>query len=264
MNRILFYGGGNIAQAIISGLLGSGHDKSSIFYIDRNKTNQLKLKKLGVKKYVASTSKSTIDLIVLCVKPKDALDAYKAITQDFHNPKVISLVAGIGSRKYLSISKDVKLVRGMPNTSSKHGMGITALLNINASKTLYENIKRLFNRTGITLDLSNEKAINDFTGLIGSGPAYFYYLLKSYEKALNKMVDRDSKKTKLIMANLMSGIGESIKGDKSIDELIKSVASKKGTTEAGLKAMKEEKMTESFNKSIKAAMNRAKEISNES
>jgi pyrroline-5-carboxylate reductase len=88
--------------------------------------------------------------------------------------------------------------------------------------------------------------------------------LKSYEKALNKMIDEDPKKTKLVMANLMSGIGESIKGDKSIDELIKSVASKKGTTEAGLKAMKEEKMIESFNKSIKAAMNRAKEISNES
>ena len=262
MNRILFYGGGNIAQAIISGLLSSGLGKSSIFYLDRNETNQLKLKKLGIKKYAASNG--AIDLIVLCVKPKDALDAFKAIAGDFPNPKVISLVAGIGSRKYLSISKDVKLVRGMPNTSSKHGMGITALLNINASKTLYGNIKKLFNRTGITIDVSNEKTINDFTGLIGSGPAYFYYLLKSYEKALNKMIDEDPKKTKLIMANLMSGIGESIKGDKSIDELIKSVASKKGTTEAGLKAMKEEKMIESFNKSIKAAMNRAKEISNES
>ena len=262
MNRILFYGGGNIAQAIISGLLSSGLNKNSIFYIDRNKANRLKLKKLGIKKYVASDN--AIDLFILCVKPKDALDAYKAIAEDFPNPKVISLVAGIGSRKYLSISKDVKLVRGMPNTSSKHGMGITALLNINASKTLYGNIKKLFNRTGITLDVSNEKTINDFTGLIGSGPAYFYYLLKSYEKALNKMIDEDPKKTKLIMANLMSGIGESIKGDKSIDELIKSVASKKGTTEAGLKAMKEEKMIESFNKSIKAAMNRAKEISNES
>ena len=105
MNRILFYGGGNIAQAIISGLLSSGLGKSSIFYLDRNETNQLKLKKLGIKKYAASNG--AIDLIVLCVKPKDALDAYKAIAEDFPNPKVISLVAGIGSRKYLSISKDV-------------------------------------------------------------------------------------------------------------------------------------------------------------
>ena len=165
MNRILFYGGGNIAQAIISGLLSSGLNKNSIFYIDRNKANQLKLKKLGIKKYVASDD--AIDLIILCVKPKDALDAYKAIAENFSKPKVISLVAGIGSRKYLSISKDVKLVRGMPNTSSQHGMGITALLNVNASKTLYRNIKRLFNKIGITLDVSNEKTINDFTGLIG-------------------------------------------------------------------------------------------------
>ena len=262
MNRILFYGGGNIAQAIISGLLSSGVDKNFIFYIDRNNANQLKLKKLGIKKYTASNDAT--DLIILCVKPKDALDAYKTIAENFSKPKVVSLVAGIGSNKYLSICKDVKLVRGMPNTSSQHGMGITALLNVNASKTLYRDIKKLFEKVGITLDVSNEKIINDFTGLIGSGPAYFYYLLKSYEKALIKMVDGDSKKTKIIMANLMSGIGESVRGDKSIDELIKSVASKRGTTEAGLRVMKAEKMTESFNKSIKAAMNRAKEISNES
>ena len=83
MKRILFYGGGNIAQAIIYGLLSSGLDKSSIFYIDRNKTNQLKLKKLGIKKYVASDD--AIDLIILCVKPKDALDAYKAIAENFSN-----------------------------------------------------------------------------------------------------------------------------------------------------------------------------------
>ena len=63
MNRILFYGGGNIAQAIISGLLSSGLNKNSIFYIDRNKANQLKLKKLGIKKYVASDD--AIDLVHL-------------------------------------------------------------------------------------------------------------------------------------------------------------------------------------------------------
>ena len=163
MNRILFYGGGNIAQAIIYGLLSSGLDKSSIFYIDRNKTNQLKLKKLGIKKYVASDD--AIDLIILCVKPKDALDAYKAIAENFSKPNVISLVAGIGSRKYLSISKDVKLVRGMPNTSSQHGMGITALVNVNASKTLYRNIKRLFNKIGITLMYQMKKPSMILLGL---------------------------------------------------------------------------------------------------
>ena len=56
----------------------------------------------------------------------------------------------------------------MPNTSSQHGMGITALLNVNASKTVYRDIKKLFEKVGITLDVSNEKIINDFTGS-GSG-----------------------------------------------------------------------------------------------
>ena len=61
----------------------------------------------------------------------------------------------------------------------------------------------------------------------------------------------------------MMGVGKSVIGDKSLEDLISSVASKKGTTEAGLKSMKENKISSSFNESIKAAIKRSKEISSE-
>ena len=75
MKKIVFYGSGNISQALISGLLSSGYKKNLIEFIDRNKINSRKTKKLGATK----TNLKTIDtksIIFLGVKPKDAMNAY--------------------------------------------------------------------------------------------------------------------------------------------------------------------------------------------
>ena len=102
-----------------------------------------------------------------------------------------------------------------------------------------------------------------FTGFIGSGPAYFFYLLKTYEKNLNKLSNGDSLKSKEIIASLLIGVALSIKNGGSMDELIKIVASKKGTTEAGINLYKSKKLLNIFDYGIKSAIKRSKEISNE-
>ena len=66
---------------------------------------------------------------------KDAMNAYTEICAEVEKPKIVSLVAGIKSNKYLSESKGVELIRAMPNTSSQFNKGITAICNCNANKT---------------------------------------------------------------------------------------------------------------------------------
>ena len=78
----------------------------------------------------------TKSIIFLGVKPKDAMNAYAEICAVVKKPKIVSLVAGIKSNKYLSESKDVELIRAMPNTSSQFNKGITAICNCNANKQL--------------------------------------------------------------------------------------------------------------------------------
>jgi len=261
MKDILFYGGGNIAQSVIEGLIKSGYPKNNIYYKDRNITNQKKLKKLKIRKL--SGDANNIDFFILCVKPKDALNAYKEILNIKKDPKIISFVAGIKSKKYLKINKNVKFLRAMPNTSSRFDLGITALFNCSFQKRDMNLIKNLFKRFSKVIELNNELKMDQFTGLVGSGPAYFFYLLKVYEKELLKMCNGNKYEVNAIMTNLLEGVSQSLKVNDDLDDLIKMVASKKGTTEAGLKSFRINKIDKIFEGGLKKAIKRSKEISNE-
>ncbi len=262
MKKIVFYGSGNISQALISGLLSAGYKKNLIEFIDRNKINSRKTKKLGATKNNLKTI-DTKSIIFLGVKPKDAMNAYAEICAVVKKPKIVSLVAGIKSNKYLSVSKDVELIRAMPNTSAKFNKGITAIYNCNAAKTTFNHVSLLCKKVGTIIEITEESKIDDFTGLIGSGPAYFFYLLKVYEKRILKLCDGDKSKKDIIICNLLEGVTHSIRDNNNLDELIASVASKKGTTEAGLKSFKSSKLSQNFEKGISSAIKRARDISGE-
>ena len=261
MKNILFYGGGNIAQSVIEGLIKSGFSKKNIYFIDRNLSNQKKLKKLKIRKFAGDANE--IDFFILCVKPKDALNAYEKITIMKNNPKIVSFVAGIKSKRYLKLNKNVKFLRAMPNTSSRFDLGITALFNYSFQKTDMAYIKGLFKKFGKVIELDRESKMNQFTGLVGSGPAYFFYLLKTYEKELLKMCNGNKDEVASIMKNLLEGVSKSIQVNDNLDELIKMVASKKGTTEAGLKSFSSNNINKIFKDGLKKAIERSKEISNE-
>ena len=261
MKNILFFGGGNIAQSVIEGLIKSGYKRNNIFFIDRNAKNKKKLEKLKIKKFSRDKS-DQISFCFLCVKPKDALSSFKEIKQLKKNAKIISFVAGIKSNKYLKIDKTSKFMRAMPNTSSRYGLGITALFNSTFSKEDKKLINKLFNKVGMVIELNKEIEMDQFTGLVGSGPAYFFYILKAYEKELLKMCS-NNKKVNEIMVNLLKGVSMSIKNNNDLDELVNMVASKKGTTEAGLDSFKKNKLNKYFKDGLRSAVKRSKEISNE-
>lgn len=261
MKNVVLFGGGNIAQAIIKGLINSGYKKNNIFYIDRSNKNQKILSKLRIKN-LKNHKSVKVDLFILAVKPKDAITAYREILEKYKNPKIVSCVAGIKSKKYLKINKNIQFLRAMPNTSSEFNLGITALFNSSFKKDNLSKVVSLFKRIGITISLEEESKIDTFTGMIGSGPAYFFYLLKSYEKKLMDLCNKDRKKINNIMVNLMKGVSLSIEKN-DLESLITAVASKKGTTEAGLESFKTNNLDKVFEQGLDTAIRRSKEISNE-
>ncbi len=261
MKNVVFYGGGNISQAVAEGLIKSGYEKNKIFYVDRNPKNKRILEKLQINNLEGNNTVK-VDLFILAVKPKDAINAYKEILKKYERPKIISFVAGIKSKRYLKINQDIEFLRAMPNTSSKFNLGITAIFNSSFRKNNLKKVISLFKRIGMTIELEKEVKIDGFTGMVGSGPAYFFYLLKSYEKKLMSLCNKDKKKVNDIMVNLMKGISLSIEKD-NLDNLIMAVASKKGTTEAGLKSFKSNKLDKIFEQGLDSAIKRSREISDE-
>ena len=207
MKRLVFFGAGSISQAVIDGLIESGYSKENISYVDRNKSNSLKLNKQKIKKYSTEDAKSS-DIFVLAVKPKDALAAYAEICSFVKKPKIVSLVAGLKSKKYLSQSSNVELMRVMPNTSSRFNKGITAIYNISASESTQKKVALVFKKVGMILDIQKESHMDDFTGLVGSGPAYFFYLLQVYEKRIMKISNGNPEKKNLMISNLLDGVSK--------------------------------------------------------
>ena len=202
------------------------------------------------------------DLIIIAVKPQDFAFVTENLT--FKIPEkslVLSIMAGISIEKIQTFLNHKFVVRAMPNSPTLLGMGITgytAADDISFSELM--NVERLLNSTGRSVYLEDEKLLDGVTALSGSGPAYFYYIIDAMIKAGTEM-GIDENLSKLFVKQTMLGAYHLINNsDRSLEELIKDVASKGGTTEAALKTFEDNQLKSILKKGILAAENRAREL----
>ena len=207
---------------------------------------------------------STIDadLIIVAVKPQD----FRHLSENFRlqlkeNQMVLSIMAGIKIQKIQKLLNHPLVVRAMPNSPTLLGMGITGYTSAEGvSFSQLINIERLLNSTGRSVYLENEELLDSVTALSGSGPAYFYYIVDAMIKAGIDM-GIDENLSKLFVQQTMLGAYHLINNsDKSLEELIKDVASKGGTTEAALKTFDDNHLKDIIKDGILNAEKRAKEL----
>jgi pyrroline-5-carboxylate reductase len=151
----------------------------------------------------------------------------------------------------------------MPNTPALLGMGMTAFAAASAvGLSDIRKVENLINSTGRAVFLEEESLLDAVTGLSGSGPAYFFYLIKAMIDAGVKMGFEPAMASLLVKQTMLGSYHLMQTSDKTLDELIQAVASKGGTTEAALKSFKESAVAEGLQKGIIAAKDRAKELAN--
>ncbi len=202
------------------------------------------------------------DLIIIAVKPQDFLHVAENVKFRLkENQMVLSIMAGIKIEKIQQLLHHQSVVRAMPNSPTLLGMGITGYT---AAKGMIfndlMNVERLLNSTGRSVYLENEDLLDGVTALSGSGPAYFYYIVDAMIKAGIQM-GIDENLSKLFVKQTMLGAYHLINNsDKNLEELIKDVASKGGTTEAALKTFEENNLKEILQNGILDAEKRAKEL----
>jgi len=237
----------------------------NLLLITRHTERKEEIRSLFPHSEIASFSEIEVlnaDLIIISVKPQDF--SFVAANLPFkikEETLVLSIMAGISIEKIQTALHHKLVVRAMPNSPTLIGMGITgytAAEGITVNQLM--QLERLMNSTGRSVYLENESLLNGVTALSGSGPAYFYYIIDAMIKAGTEM-GIDENLSKLFVKQTMLGAYHLINNsEKSLEELIKDVASKGGTTEAALQIFNELQLKETLQKGIFAAENRSKEL----
>jgi pyrroline-5-carboxylate reductase len=239
--------------------------KSDLLLVEKNESRKTELIKLDIGTVVTPTDEAIrmADLIIISVKPQDFNELCLQLINNINeNGIVLSIMAG---KKIPFLQKALNhptVVRAMPNSPVELGMGITGF---SVSKELsHEQIRKVENllaTTGRTLYFEDEKMLDAVTALSGSGPAYFYYLLKNMIEAGVKL-GMDEATASILMKQTMHGAYHLINnGNKTLDELIKTVSSKGGTTEAALKTFEDGQVGEILQQGMIKAEKRAAELS---
>ncbi len=265
--KVAFIGAGSMAEAMIAGLVQSGRIPPENI-IATNRSNAQKLTALE-KKYGIRGLKleylpfDQIDILILAMKPKDVDQALNYLKHRIKpNQLILSVLAGI-TTTYLehNLHDDQQVVRVMPNTSSAIGESATAISPGHKTTEIhvYET-KELLNCIGSVFQI-DEKNMDIFTGLAGSGPAYFYYLMEHMELQGAK-AGFDLQTTRQIIAQTIVGAARMVQEqDETPAVLREKVTSPNGTTAAGLQALDLNGGGIAIAKAVEFAANRSKEIS---
>jgi pyrroline-5-carboxylate reductase len=264
---IAFIGAGSMAEAMISGIVTAEKIGNNQIFVT-NRSNMERLNELQEHYGIIGVTRENlnlenIDIIVLAMKPKDVESSLQSIKDKLKpNQLILSVLAGV-TTSFIeqNVPSGQEVIRVMPNTSSMIGESATA---ISAGKyTSKQNLSltaELLRCIGEVYVIPEEK-MDIFTGIAGSGPAYFYYLMEHMElegqkAGLNTIITRQ------IIAQTILGAAKMIQEqDEPPKVLRENVTSPNGTTAAGLDALKLHGGGKAISQAIKQATNRSREIS---
>ncbi|PIR87377.1 MAG: pyrroline-5-carboxylate reductase [Candidatus Harrisonbacteria bacterium CG10_big_fil_rev_8_21_14_0_10_49_15] len=260
-NKVAIIGYGVMGSVLLKAIRASGISKS-ILVCDSDEKKKHRVSSLKDVSFSTDINKcSDADVIFLAIKPQDF---QKIVLSPKKHSLVCSIMAGV-PMKMIKEKLGVKnIVRAMPNTPATHGVGMTAWVSSQgASEKEKGLLKKVFNEMGEEIEVSTENMIDKATAISGSGPAYIFHVAFAFIKAAQSLGVSKKDSQKLVIQTL-KGAAMLVSENEDIEELIKRVASKGGTTEAALKIFEKEKEKSTWKKAVRAAYQRAKEISKDS
>jgi pyrroline-5-carboxylate reductase len=265
-DNIAFIGGGNMASAIIGGLLKSGLAASQLQVVEPFEAQRIKLQQEFGLEVQASASESLAKagMVVWAIKPQVFKDA--ALQTRFHTKTALhlSVAAGIPSSSIAHWLGTDRIVRAMPNTPALVGKGMTALFARPAvTATDQLAVEHVIKTTGEFLWLVDETHLDAVTALSGSGPAYVFYFIEAMIEAGIALGLAREQAHKLAIATFTGASALAKASDEPIEILRSRVTSKGGTTYAAITSMEQDSVKLLFVRAMMAARQRAREMGEE-
>ena len=260
-----FIGAGNMAYALVSGLVNNGFSTQNIKLSDTDEALlSLRADEFNLEVFTDNTKLAAqCDVIVFAIKPQVLSVVCKELQEHIsHNPLIISIAAGV---RAVDINRwlggNASIVRAMPNTPALLGQGATGMMandvvNVD-QKALAEQI---LSAVSTCLWVEDEKMLDVVTALSGSGPAYFFLLIESMAKAGAALGLDESTAQQL---SIQTALGASMMADSSDDsahELRARVTSPNGTTQAAIESFQEQNFDMIVTHAMRAAFDRSREM----
>lgn len=258
-----FIGGGNMATALIGGLLRAGTDPARLIVVEPHETQREKLARdHGVPALAAADERlAAAATVVWAVKPQVFAEAAAACAPHVAGALQVSVMAGVRCATVARTSGSARVVRAMPNTPALIGQGIAGL-HATAAVSAAERaeVDALFAPTGAALWLPREDDLDAVTALSGSGPAYVFYFLEAMMQAAAEMGLTETQGRLLAQHTFAGAAALAAASPLSPQELRAQVTSKGGTTHTALVSLEDSGVKAAFVKAMHAARQRAAEL----
>lgn len=268
-SNVTFIGAGNMASAIIAGMVQGGYPAAAITATaTRDTTLQPLHDKLGI--HTSTDNHAAIaeaDVVVLSVKPQIMRKVCESLREPIQRrrPLIISVAAGLSADTLDQwLGGDLAVIRCMPNTPSLVGVGASGLFaNPRVSDAQHQLATQLMESVGITAWVEEESLIDAVTAVSGSAPAYFFLIFEAMEDAGVKLgLDAETAR-RLTMQTALGAATMAMRSDKPPAELKRNVMSPGGTTEQAIAHLDQAGLRDILGGAMRACAQRASEMSAE-
>ena len=268
MDTIGFIGAGNMAEALIKGIIKANLCKSKNILVNDIRSDRLEFltRQYHVQAVVNSAALAGgVDVLILSVKPQNMANVLMAIESAVrHSTLTISIAAGVRIAEIATALGDKPIIRVMPNTPALIGEGASALFANNRARPMMDRAMKIFSSVGKAVIVDNEDLIDVVTAVSGSGPAYFFLLMEEMIRIANEM-GLPAEIAKILVLQTAKGAAllaaERDKFGESPSELRRKVTSPGGTTEAALKVFAAKNFPQLITDALTAARSKSKELS---
>jgi len=262
--NVLFIGGGNMADALIGGLLKNGFQPSQLRAVEvdgaarRRLSEKYRVECLAEARGAARAG----EIVLFAVKPQQMREAARFSGLKPNANLVISIAAGI---PLSSLSRWLgghgRLVRAMPNTPALIGAGMTGLHALpGVTEAERRQAEAILGAVGATAWIPEEPLMDAVTAVSGSGPAYVFWFIEQLAAAGESLGLAPDTARKLALETVLGAATLAARSAEAPSTLRERVTSKGGTTEAALKAFEDQKLAERFLRAVEAARDRGAEL----
>lgn len=270
--NIHFIGGGNMAQAIIGGLLAKGHDAASITVTEPLSSTRQRLEQEFKLKTFDSTPGDVLEatiapaLIVLAVKPQQIREVALSLAPQLfvltNKPVVLTIAAGIRLQDLQRwLGGHTQLARCMPNTPALIGAGISAVYAAPAVDAVQRDaIRAVLAAVGQVLWVDSENQLDPATAVSGSGPAYVFYFIEALQQAAIELGFESQSAQQLALETFLGAARLAARSTDPVSVLRERVTSKGGTTERALASLQASAVKQHIVDAVLAANARAIEL----